>query len=319
MSPFEFLAGPLLAEVCVALILFGIFTAQVYFYWFEYETDGRGMKSFVLTTWVLECAHTVFCIDMLYNYFILGFGDEAGIGKVTWSVGATVFIEVVIVAMCQGFYVYRIYQLSGRSILATAVPGFILFCRCSFGLATASLLYVIKDWTQFRLHVAPLTTLNAGLTLGALIDLMCTSLLTYYLRSHKTTFGRTQRMVQTLMWYTINTGALTMIVSVAILFMFNFVTHSLMFVGFVEIVSKLYANSALAMINARHHVKNQGLAPDGVNSIPLTIRGTGAYGGRSIPTDGVRVEIYKDTTIDTNPRATLTSDTGSGKEGYGLA
>ena len=54
------------------------------------------------------------------------------------------------------------------------------------------------------------TTLNAGLALGALIDLMCTSLLTYYLRSHKTTFGRTQRMVQTLMWYTINTGALTM-------------------------------------------------------------------------------------------------------------
>ena len=31
---------------------------------------------------------------------------------------------------------------------------------------------------------------------------------------------------------------LVRIVSVAILFMFNFVTHSLMFVGFVEIVSK---------------------------------------------------------------------------------
>ena len=69
-NPFELLVGPLLILVCVALMyvfpapcssllaanatlkrLFGVFSAQVYFYWFNYEEDSFRMRALVLTLW----------------------------------------------------------------------------------------------------------------------------------------------------------------------------------------------------------------------------------------------------------------------------
>ncbi|GJE99112.1 hypothetical protein PsYK624_153580 [Phanerochaete sordida] len=316
----EQFAGPLFVCICVALILFGVFTTQVYFYWGTYEEDTTPMKFMVLSMWLLEAVHTVFCIDLMYQYFIRDFGNADALDIVPWTVGGTVFLEITIVAMCQGFYIVRIWHLSHNNKLATLVPTVTLACRLVFGLATGSLLYRFTKWDQFRQHKGPLATLNCGLALAAVVDLLCTLLLTYYLRQHRTSFRRTRRMVQTLIFYTVNTGALTMAFSVAILFMFNFVEGSLLFAGMVEIVSKLYANSAVAMINARQHIKNQSRGDGSLNTIPLSIRGPPSYGNNS-ETDRVRVAIFKDTITDTAPGGSMSTENGkeSLKSGFNLA
>lgn len=55
-------------------------------------------------------------------------------------------------------------------------------------------------------------TLNCGLALAAFVDLITTATLTYYLRKNKSNFKRTRHLIQKLIFYTINTGALTMCV-----------------------------------------------------------------------------------------------------------
>ncbi|EKM50220.1 uncharacterized protein PHACADRAFT_264829 [Phanerochaete carnosa HHB-10118-sp] len=223
-SSFALLMGPLLVLVCLALILFGIFTAQVYYYWSTYEKDSRLVRGFVLLLWFLECLHTTFCICMLYTYFIDHFGDT---GEVE-----------------------RIVCVSKRNFLVASVPAIALFARVGQ--------YSCKTWTAFRQRQGPVLTLNVALSCGGLVDLVTTGLLTFYLWRSRSAFPRTQHIVDKLLHFALNTGALTMIFSMAILFTYNLVTTSLIWAGMVEIVSKLYANSMLAMLNARNNLRNAG-------------------------------------------------------------
>ena len=71
MASIAVLMGPLLVLVCIALVyvhiqlftknqltcspavhsLFGIFTAQVYYYWTTYDKDSKFVRLFVLIVW----------------------------------------------------------------------------------------------------------------------------------------------------------------------------------------------------------------------------------------------------------------------------
>ena len=87
--------------------LFGVFAAQLYYYFLTFSKDHPVLKSFVyLVGWVialiavtgarsklmladrlLETSHTVCCIIVLYVYLIDHFGDAAnGVDRITWSV-----------------------------------------------------------------------------------------------------------------------------------------------------------------------------------------------------------------------------------------
>jgi hypothetical protein len=126
MASFEFLAGPLLVLVCLALMwvrasglawlrtyqaqsfrsLFGLFTAQVYYYWSKYEHDPFFLRMVVLAIWLvcfsrvaicgatdilrylpyrsLECLHSGLCIHMLYTYFIVHFNSTHEVDNIVW-------------------------------------------------------------------------------------------------------------------------------------------------------------------------------------------------------------------------------------------
>ncbi|GJE88936.1 hypothetical protein PsYK624_050240 [Phanerochaete sordida] len=297
---FELFMGPFLILVCIALMLFGVTCAQVYSYWTTYERDPVGYKILVGALWTLECTHTALCLHMLHGYFIKDIGDPSGLGNIIWSAGATIFLEVPIIALAQGFSIARIWQLSGGNVWATAVPAVFLFFRVAFGFGTATFLYVYNTWADFDANRGPFVTVNCGLTLAAVVDLMVTVILTYYLRQHKSSFRKTRYMVQKLVFYTINTGAITMVFSISAVFFFNLLRTSLMFGGVVEIICKLYANSTLALLNARQRIKEQAaMGSTGINSIPLELRGSGTASGSSggssaYPRTGVKIGVFKE-------------------------
>ncbi|EKM52303.1 uncharacterized protein PHACADRAFT_186479 [Phanerochaete carnosa HHB-10118-sp] len=319
---FEIFMGPLLILVCIALILFGVFCAQVYSYWTTYEHDPLNIKLLVLALSVLEFTHSALCLHILFEYFISDIGNPAALGGIVWCVQVTVFIEIFIVTLSQGFSIVRIWQLSERNVYATATAVVLLFFRVAFGFgtfflswegvrqpdihaapnldttATGTLLYVYRTWDEFHSHLGSFATFNCGLALAAVVDLVTTVLLTYYLRRNRPAFRRSRFVIQKLIFYTVNTGALTMLFSVTTLFLFRFLGTSLMFGGMVEIISKLYANSTLALLNARQRIKNQAAADtSGINSIPLELRGGSSSGTSQIqithPTR-VKVDIFRE-------------------------
>lgn len=328
--PLELFLGPLLVLVCIALTLFGVTCAQVYSYWTTYERDPPRLKGLVLTLLVLELAHSVMCLHMLYVYFVEDIGNPLPANEIVWSAGVTIVLEVLIVAFAQGFSIVRIRQLSGGNIMATALPTLLLLACCGFSLAAAALLYVYRTWPAYASHRGPYVTMNCGLVLKASADLTCTVLLTYYLHMHKSSFKATRHMVQKLVFYTINTGALTMAFTICVVFMYNFVPNSLMFGGMVEIVCKLYANSTLALLNARQRIKSVGESTDegGMNTIPLEFRGASTYEYESSrtqethPSEGVIIDVYKDTTSSTDqptPSTPSAAETAYMKDAYRIA
>lgn len=105
-------------------------------------------------------------------------------------------------------------------------------------------------------------TSNCALGFGSLLDTMLTAILIYYLRQSRHFFEEKKGVFQTLMFYTINTGATTVIVSFVIFFSLNFMPHGTLYSGFGVVLSELYANSVLGLLNSRIRIKRQALSSE---------------------------------------------------------
>ncbi|KAI0809267.1 hypothetical protein BC629DRAFT_1590329 [Irpex lacteus] len=284
-----FMAGPLLALICFALILFGVFTAQIYYYWLTYEEDSSSCDTMSPSYGSLSYAHFL-CIQIVYHYLINYFGDiESGLARIELPShdcpGSLYSVHD------QGMYIYRIWHLSKKSFLIAAVPTLFLFARSCFSIASVAFLYHYDTWVNFHAHTAPPATVTSAFTLAVMTDISVASLLVYYL-SHMQRLvlsGRTRHIIQTLMVYTINTGAITILFSAGVLATFNLFKMSLLFGGLIEIISKLYANSMLAMLNARQTILNRdrGEGADVFTSVELT----------RPRVQETRVQIYTETSI----------------------
>ncbi|KAI0345554.1 hypothetical protein BDW22DRAFT_1426228 [Trametopsis cervina] len=264
------LVGPLLVFICIALMLFGILTAQCYFYWTTYVRDPTRVRVFVLALWLLESLHTAFCIHIVYFYFITNFGNpQDGIFHIVWSCAVTVFVELLIVAMTEGFYIHRIYCLS-HSLIVASVPAVLLVSRVIFGFVSAAYLYVYDTWAEFHLQKIPQALLTTSLSLGVATDLAVTALLIYCLNRERTHFVRTDSILAKLMRHVINNGALSMVLSLIIIIVLHTTPNSLVFAGLIETISKLYANSMMASLNARQSLSQTQSQIDTSNAMELS-------------------------------------------------
>lgn len=156
----------------------------------------------------------------------------------------------------------------------TAIPSVSLFFRVTVGVGAASLTWKLHDWPDFRASLAPLVALTCTLCLAAATDVIIACTLIYNLRRSRTGARKTDRLINLIQVYVINTGAFTMLASLTIVFTFIFVPTSLLFVGLAEIQSKLYANSLLATLNARRHLEKNGRRMTGTEHISMELTQT---------------------------------------------
>ncbi|CAL1703632.1 unnamed protein product [Somion occarium] len=251
--------------------------AQAYVYMLNCKGDGPLLKSVVAAVALLETLHTAFIIHIIYTYAIEDFGNLEATGAITWSTASCVLIEMLVVGLVQGFYIFRIWIISGGSLVLTIVTSILLFARVSksehpypvehgvttivsilaFGLGTSALLIKFKFYSTFRAQFGPLVTFTCGLSLAVAVDVLIAAILVYYLIRDKPGFKATENVVRTLVVYFVNTGVITMLVSIIILIFFFVFKESLIFGGMVLIASKLYSNSFLGTLNARQMLRRK--------------------------------------------------------------
>ncbi|KAI0682781.1 hypothetical protein BC835DRAFT_1311388 [Cytidiella melzeri] len=287
-SAFELFVGPVMLLVNFAVLLFGVFSAQCYFYWFAFGNDPRTVRVAVLLLWCCEAAHTSFCLHILYSYFVIHFGDPInGVDHIVWSTGITFIFEMIIITIVQSFYIHRIYRLS-HSLVVAALPVPLLALRvgeysverdkATLNVFDASLgsLFIFDTWTSFRSHAIPNNMMLVSLSVGVATDIVIAGLVIYYLRQQQSTFARayarsTKHIILRLQRNTVNNGAVSVVMSIFILVTLHAVPNSLMFGGFATIVGKIYANSMLATLNGRRTANKVG-EKDSYNNIQLSIR-----------------------------------------------
>ncbi|KZT19319.1 hypothetical protein NEOLEDRAFT_977673 [Neolentinus lepideus HHB14362 ss-1] len=254
MSVVENIAGTLLISIFLAAILYGVTTTQTFLYYQNYPKDRLLLKGLVALVWVFETLHTAFCIDFIYNYVITNFDNPEALNDIYWSGGITVVLGVLVAGVVHAYYIRRVWILSNHNIILTIFLALVALLRFAFGITTTTLTYRISHWTTFRERHLPL----GGLSSAATVDLVVAGSLIYFLEHSRTGFDRSDSRINLLMVYTINTGLITSIVSVVIVVTYASLPSTLVFLGLVEIQSKLYANSFLASLNARSHILNHG-------------------------------------------------------------
>ncbi|CCL99687.1 uncharacterized protein FIBRA_01708 [Fibroporia radiculosa] len=225
----EEILGGFTVGIDIAVLLYGIVTAQVYFYWWTSQDDPRLLRTLVASVWCLESLHTAFCIHVNYHYTITDFGNLEDVLRVVWDNGATLIAGAMIAGLVQSFFIWRIWILSRRMIGDKHREGSLaLLARRSvvitailaekltnpalvFVIATGGLLWKPQTWLDFRASRADLITSTLGLGFSVILDALIAFSQVYYLWTSRTGYQATDNLIRTLMTYIINTGALTML------------------------------------------------------------------------------------------------------------
>ncbi|TFK50119.1 hypothetical protein OE88DRAFT_1661669 [Heliocybe sulcata] len=258
MSVVKDIAGDLLICIFIAAILYGVTCTQSFVYYQQYPGDRAFLKWMVGIIWVLETLHTAFCIDFIYVYTITHFGDEPFLDDIYWSGGITVILGVLVAGLVHAYYIRRLWIMSHGNKTLTGITTLLAVARFVFGTATTVQCYTVGKWTTFHEKRLPLVTLAGGLSSAAVVDIIVAVALIYLLDQNRSGFAPSDNRLKFIMAYTINTGALTTIFSVVIVITYGSLPSTLVFLGLVEIQSKLYANSFLASLNSRNHALKIG-------------------------------------------------------------
>ncbi|EDR08161.1 uncharacterized protein LACBIDRAFT_297494 [Laccaria bicolor S238N-H82] len=287
------------------ILLFGIMIAQVYVYHTSYKKDSWGLKCFVSYLFIADLVNAIFCFVYLYRTLIIDFGDAEALGVADWSelqcltsksqtylvmpeiqYSQLVFthsflrprladernaviepaLTAIIASSVQLFFARRIWLLTKNwALVALVVVTSLTSGIC--GIMTAFEVGRTPNFVDFRNFEA---VVSAWLGSTVACDAFITFILVHTLwRKHKTGFQRSDMMVDRIIRITVQTGFITMIIA-ALDLAFYLAVPSGLHLLFSFPLSKLYTNSLMSSLNARHKVfygsTTQPSTMDGINT-----------------------------------------------------
>ncbi|KAF7360361.1 hypothetical protein MVEN_00765800 [Mycena venus] len=256
LQSFQETFGAALIGGLLAMGLYGLTTSQTYFYFVEYPNDKIWRKTLVCTLWVLNTIHSAFMIHMAYHYLILKAFNPFGLSQNIWSLPASMIVHILTAFLVMIYFLSIIFQF-GKPKLRwwLAVPNLIsVLLHVGFGIE--STIHVFQ--TPSLVHLTAFTKMSflpmAAAQVGA--DILLALSLCFVLHNHRTTFRRTNSIVDTLIVYAINRCLLTAGTAVVSLLMITLKPESMMYIGPELLFAGLYTNALLATLNSRRRIRD---------------------------------------------------------------
>ncbi|KAK7689076.1 hypothetical protein QCA50_007767 [Cerrena zonata] len=210
--PFDaatFLGGYIMA-LCIAFILYGITIGQTYLFMINSKKDTVILRTTVTIVAILETIHTIFIIRQMYYLTVIGFGDSSIVQTFDWSTGGFFFAENGIVLLVDGFYIRRIWILSGQRLLPTIGLATLLVLCFGFHMAAASYTFIIPTWPRFYQKFGSSLSVEVANTTSAALDGLIAASMIFLLNRSQTGYRRTDGILRWIIAYSVNTGLLTM-------------------------------------------------------------------------------------------------------------
>ncbi|KAN0127838.1 hypothetical protein V8E53_014343 [Lactarius tabidus] len=236
----------------ISILLFGITVCQTWIYFWQYsQRDPKPLRFFVLVLLLLDTFHTILCIYSVYWYLILNFGNVENLEYNVWTMNVTInsFVDYLV----QLFYARRLYIVSKSIIIPTIIV--LLGTNClAFGFVFTARSSALRVFSRYNSLIG-ITCIGLGSSVVA--DILIAFSMCWYLYHKRTGFARTDSMIMTLMSYSINSGLLTC-------------TNSMIWEIFFWPMGKIYANSLLAMLNSRDHLRERSTTDKAENAYGLS-------------------------------------------------
>lgn len=244
--------GAMLVGGLLAFGLSGCVNMQFIVYFRVYFRESWRTKSLVIVIWLLDLSHSALVAVALWDSIIATYGDLSKIDTIPWCIGPAIELTALITFLVQSFFAYRIYKLQKKK-LTVAIPIVALsLARLIMASITNSEMLKLKSYNTFFQRFSWIFTF--GLILSALVDIMITTFLCYFLRKNRPSFTDTMRIIDTLTFWTIQNGSMTSAAAIATLLCWKIMPSNRVFLGLHFVVAKLYANSLLATLNARKQI-----------------------------------------------------------------
>ncbi|KAH9914898.1 uncharacterized protein BXZ73DRAFT_81507 [Epithele typhae] len=262
--------GSILIGSLIALFLSGAVSIQAVLYFQMYTRDSFGLKTTVGVIWLIDLFHSAMTMVANWEYLIVNFGAWDVMDTIVWSIAVSVVLTAWITFFVHCFFIHRIYRLSRGNLWLTVPLALIALLRIVSANISTSEMIRLKSYSEFVTDYSYVFTI--GLSSAASLDVLITAAMCFYLRRGRSGFGSMDKIIDSITAYTIETGMLTCVTTTVSLICWLAMPTNLVFLGLHFAISKLYANSFLATLNARKSLvaKSQG-SGDGAEQHPLPL------------------------------------------------
>ncbi|KAJ4495015.1 hypothetical protein C8J55DRAFT_498181 [Lentinula edodes] len=248
--------GAMYIGAMISMALYGITTLQTYFFFLNYVQDHISIKALVAVVWVLDTVHSELMCHAMYQYLIMGYIYPEIFDSGTWSLFASVALNVIGAFISQCFFTKRIHDLSQHHWFKSSLSistACIVLGHFIFGIYTVIQFSIRKSFSRLEE-----VTYNCVIPFGVfaiLSDIVIASALILLLRRSRTEFGDTNSLIKKLIVYAINRCVLTSVVAILEVILFLSFPNSMYSFAFDFVIGKLYANSLLASLNSRRSLQ----------------------------------------------------------------
>lgn len=291
--------GSILLGCMISTVLSGMTAVQTFLYYRLYPKDPFRMKLLVIIVWLLDWSHAACICAATWDYFILNFGNDAITDVIPISIALTVAFTATITFITHLFFSHRVFRLSRNNYYITAPLVVLAFVRLGAALVSTIEMGRLKSFHAFVHDYGYVFTL--GLSSASTLDVLITTAMWYFLQMSRTGFREMDHVIDKIMLYTLNNGALTCLTTVMSLIFWLTMPGNLVFLGLHFAISKLYANSLLGTLNSRRSLRRFRATHDGNGDTILPVLFPTAFG----PTRGRQLQTTLPSQGDVEPVSKL--------------
>ncbi|KAH8817878.1 hypothetical protein DL96DRAFT_1820600 [Flagelloscypha sp. PMI_526] len=235
------------------VLLLGVISTQVYYYFSRFPEDHKILKWTVLSVWLIEIAHSASILHALYQATVTFFGNPITLLQPPKTLIVAVSLGGVLTAIVQSFFAWRVYRLVGSLYLSLFCCVLtLLFLAACFGFtitgyhAPSMPVYIRQnDWL-----------LTALLVVRMVNDIIMTTGLCFALfKSRQKAQRKTTAVIDKLLLWTLESGLLTAICAMVVVIFFFASRNTFIWIGVYLISPKLFSNSFLAILNGREGLR----------------------------------------------------------------
>ncbi|KAJ7840595.1 hypothetical protein B0H14DRAFT_1056622 [Mycena olivaceomarginata] len=300
----------------VMLPLFGLSIIQGYLYLLNYGNDSRSLKAFVALIWSLGALNAVLVCHNVYHYLVPSYTNPLLLIQGEWSICASTAVSIPTCFLIEIFFARMLFRMTNGKwrIFILTVYGVLLPTQIAFVLMQYTPSFAL--WDIPKLHAVVYPAMVPVFLSRVVTDAFTSTTLCIVLYDSRTDYGRTMRLIRTLIVYAINRFILTTVVLVAQVIFLLLKPNSIAAIVMGYVTVHLYINSFLASLNARASLSQGGIVDIAGNySFRTTTHPGGTTGLGSTRDDsgiqlGIDSETFAMTDVATKSGEATFSNTG---------
>ncbi|KAH9024293.1 hypothetical protein EDB84DRAFT_1615813 [Lactarius hengduanensis] len=262
--------GAAFVGLFVSTTLFGLTIAQTCIYFWNYrKRDPKPLKFFVAFVTFMDALHTIVCTYAIYWYLIVNFGNLENLQYGMWALDLQflsqyrhlrfrpavrrlyTFRNLLFVLTQRSYYARRVYIVS-QSLICPIIIVVSVFIVAFFATFFTAKEIALKRFSDFQSSAWMSYIAFGATTVG---DTLVAASMCWSLYRRRTGFARTDSVIMISMAYSVNSGLLTGLLSLAASISIVVSPSSMIWLAFFWAMGKCYVNSLLAMLNSRNYIR----------------------------------------------------------------